>query len=389
MQDDELFEIEKGTPRGWRSVWIVVGIVLAFSGGAGVWMYFAAVGMVRFASSAPDVRCRCAVDGRPLELVGPEVAIRFRIGRHDVSVEADGYKPFHKTFHVSRGNAVVVFVDLEPTNENGDSETLSSTTSSQAMPRRIVNKVDGSVLMLIPAGTCMLGADNTSGASSVSFSAQLPAYYLGVTEITNAQYKRFIDATGHRPPDHADQSEAIWKGNSFPKEMADHPVVCVSWDDAQAYCRWAGLRLPTELEWEKGARGLDAWLYPWGTQFDREKCRNGQSRGKETTCSVWAYPEGRSPWGLYNTAGNVWEWCEDWYDPNASRRHARGDLSLPAKGTLRSVRGGAWNLDNSRFFVVPLQYPLPSSSRCVDTGFRVARDAEAVGSNSPSGRDSH
>jgi formylglycine-generating enzyme required for sulfatase activity len=178
----------------------------------------------------------------------------------------------------------------------------------------------------------------------------LPDYYLAKTPVTNAQYAVFVQATGHRAPYH-------WRGGKLPMGQEDHPAVNVSWYDAVAYGNWLSeatgkpYRLPSEAEWEKGARGNDGRRYPWGSQWDPARCNSRESGGGETvavlgiyvgrTTAVGAYPDGASPHGLLDVAGNVWEWTSSVYraypyDP-ADGREDPG----PLDGVRRVLRGGA------------------------------------------------
>ncbi len=219
--------------------------------------------------------------------------------------------------------------------------------------RLMVNEKDGSVLVLVPEGEFLAGGNHTLEGGE-PFKVTLPAYYIGLTTVTNAQYARFVKETGSRAPNFADGGTLKWKSGGFPDELADHPVVCVDWVDASAYCCWAGLRLPSELEWEKASRGTDGREYPWGNAWDASKCRNAKNQGSEETAPVLAYPEGASPWGCLQMSGNVWEWCEDWHsvDYYQRLRKAGGDPTqiTIAFGHSHIVRGGCWNYNDPSCF---------------------------------------
>jgi formylglycine-generating enzyme required for sulfatase activity len=221
----------------------------------------------------------------------------------------------------------------------------------------IENAKDGTLLALVPGGKYLAG--------DPVFEVELPAYYLGLHPVTNGQYGRFVKETGHRVPDNK-----IWQEQG--KKW--HPVTNVSWEDARAYCRWAGLRVPGELEWEKGARWVDGRKYPWGDEWDEKKCRNEKNKGSETTSSVWGYAEGESPWGLYQMSGNVWEWCEDWYEKEAYDRYKQGDLTRPKSGSARVVRGGSWLVGRPDVFLGSRRRRSSPGIRYVYFGFRCAGD---------------
>jgi len=257
---------------------------------------------------------------------------------------------------------------------------MTTETAMNQPQRRIKNEKDGSLLVLIPPGKFLAGGRKWWEGGSDPFEVELPGFYIGIYPVTNAQYKRFVDATGHRPPSDEEvhgNYKPVWRGNSFPQEKFDHPIVCVSLEDAWAYCKWAGLRLPRELEWEKAARGLEGFKFPWGNDWDEDKCRNVYNKRSETTCSVLEYPSDCSPYGVYQMAGNVTEWCCDLYESGAYMRYRNGDLSAPKQGLGYVTRGGAWCYGVEEFEAPGFEcahrgngFPLKT---CADhLGFRVA-----------------
>ena len=227
-------------------------------------------------------------------------------------------------------------------------------------------------MVLVPAGEFLMGSDPGVDKDAVpdeqpQHTLYLPEYYLGKTPVTNAQYLKFAQATDHHHPEH-------WKGGKPPRGKEHHPVVHVSWHDATAYCKWLAettrkpFRLPNEAEWEKGARGTDGRIYPWGNRWDAERCNAVSGLPGETT-PVEAYPEGASPYGLLDMVGNVWEWCSTQY---RDYPYQPDDGREDPEGSGRCVlRGGAW-LDfqsSGRCAFRSMEFPGHSG---FDTGFRVA-----------------
>jgi formylglycine-generating enzyme len=268
-----------------------------------------------------------------------------------------------------------------------DAQVMQNPSVSEAMnektksieSRSFVNKKDGTRFLFIPEGVFLAGGSGADEGNG-PFPVYLPAYYLAVFSVTNEQYSRFLSDANPRQADLEkwilmDAHCSIRKtknGFEFDDDKKDHPVVQVSWYGANAYCEWAGLRLPTELEWEKGARGINGWEYPWGNSWDMDKCRNDWNKKDETTCSVDSYSEGKSPWGLYQMAGNVWEWCSDYYDPSAYARYRKGDFS-PKQGDFRILRGGSWQNVTKENFRCAQRFNNNPTSQFNTYGFRCAR----------------
>lgn len=284
---------------------------------------------------------------------------------------------------------------------------------------------DPSAWPVIPEGTYILGTDDGEGFASDAEGPARPvhvkSFRISPYAVTNADYAAFVSATGYKTEAEAfgwsyvfhllladpasasimgsPQQTPWWHGvegaywrepegpGSSVEDRMDHPVVHVSWNDAQAYCEWAGVRLPTEIEWETAARGgLEGKRYPWGDVLrpdGEHRCniwqgvfptKNHASDGYLGTAPVDAYkPNG---YGLYNVSGNVWEWCADWFtqvpDKRGSSEHPQG----PAEGVSRLMKGGSYLCHQSycnRYRIAARSSNTPDSSTG-NTGFRVAAD---------------
>lgn len=222
------------------------------------------------------------------------------------------------------------------------------------------NLKDASTMVLIPAGDFLMGGGDVDGGAGPPRRVRLRSYLLDKTEVTWGQYGTFCRATGRARP-----AAPAWGIDDR------HPVVNVTWHDAAAYCAWAGKRLPTEAEWEKGARGADGRTFPWGNTWAPERA-NADDRLKRTS-PVGSLPAGASPWGLMDLAGNVWEWCADGYAEAAPRAGAGREREAAGPPRERVLRGGSWAAMplNAR---CAARFSSEPTARIDSCGFRGARD---------------
>jgi len=201
------------------------------------------------------------------------------------------------------------------------------------------NPKDGADMVYVPAGEFTMGADDLDVARP-AHRVMLDGYYIYRTPVTVVQYMTFCAATGHPRPPSPDFNKNWYR--------FDHPVVNVTYNDALAYCKWAGAKLPTEAQWEKAARGTDGRQFPWGDAFDNTKlwCSKVKPTDAGGTKPVGSFPSGASPFGALDMAGNVWQWCRDWYDPGFYGSRAGSERNpenqSPGEKKIHSLRGGSW-----------------------------------------------
>jgi formylglycine-generating enzyme required for sulfatase activity len=196
-------------------------------------------------------------------------------------------------------------------------------------------------MMTIPGGEFAMGnngrGDDGPGDEDErpAHRVKVPAFRIDKYETTNAMYEEFVRATRRDPPFH-------WTDGRVPEGKDDHPVVYVSWHDADAFCRWAGKRLPTEAEWELAARGRDARRFPWGDAFSPLRANTPQywltKHAAGDTMPVGSFPQGGTPEGVEDMAGNVYEWVADWYQPYPGNQSPNVHYGMKNK----VLRGGSW-----------------------------------------------
>ncbi len=248
----------------------------------------------------------------------------------------------------------------------------------------------------IPAGEFLMGAEDGEEDERPAHRAYLDEFHIGTHPVTNAEYARFVKETGHPSPAiralplmvsgpveadfRALASKYFWNNGTPPEGRDHHPVTLIGFEDANAYCMWlAGktnkpVRLPTEAEWEKAARGgLEGKKFPWGDTLDLAFAHylpHTGAKAERGTAAVGTYPA--NGFKLHDMAGNVWEWVSDWYAPNYYSRAQYLNPQGPESGLMRLVRGGAWVNADGRYLRCACRHKIPPDSYAYSIGFRVA-----------------
>jgi formylglycine-generating enzyme required for sulfatase activity len=247
----------------------------------------------------------------------------------------------------------------------------------KAEPRtKKITVKDLAPMVLVPAGEFTMGSNEGSDDEKPAHRVTLDAYYIDKYEVTVGQYGEFLEANSFDPP-------PSWTTMAQPS-YENRPVVNVDWKDANNYCKWTGKRLPTEAEWEKAARGTDQRIYPWGNDPPTPQRANF---GKTTWSNhaalvpVGHLEEGKSPYGVYDLAGNVWEWVSDWYDPDYYTNSPARNPVGPETGKYKVLRGGSWDLAPEKLRAARRDFNILSTTdydspayRNFNSGFRCAKN---------------
>lgn len=261
-------------------------------------------------------------------------------------------------------------LDINASEKNKKSATLGMSLPIYYEQSRLGDKPNE--MIVIPAGPFIKGTHSRQPDEGPEHTVNTPSYFIDKYEVSNLQYAKFNNETKRKSPSH-------FRNRIYPAGKADHPVVYVTWFDADAYCSWAGKRLPTDTEWEKAARGTDARIFPWGNQFAIEKA-NTPARWETIglfgdTTPVGAFLDGLSAFGLYDTSGNAWEWTASWYEAYPGNTV----VSESYGQRYKTLKGGSW-FDCS-FYKCGISAPtfnrafFAPNTKNDSFGFRCAKDA--------------
>lgn len=251
---------------------------------------------------------------------------------------------------------------------------FQATESLRTQSQRIMQDPGPVRMVLVPAGEFMMGAHQdyeiAGKDEQTTHTVYLNAFYIDQYEVTTARYAKFIQETKRPAPKY--WSEEVLQ------QHERKPVVGVDWNDAAAYCAWGEKRLPTEAEWEKAARGTDQRLYPWGNEEPSRQWANFDhccDKGYEALAEAGSFEQGKSPYGVYDMAGNVWEWVADRYDEGSYGKSQERNPTGRSSSEKRIVHGGAW--DSAPAYVrSSYRLRLSPTFRLDNIGFRCAQDAK-------------
>ena len=222
-------------------------------------------------------------------------------------------------------------------------------------------------IVLVPAGEFTMGSSTGDLDERPVRQVYLDAFYIDRHQMSVGKYGTFLEATSHEAPED-------WDVMNKPAHQK-RPVINVHWADADAYCKWAGKRLPTEAEWEKAARGTDGRIYPWGNELPTDFHANMKKEiwnNHMVLTPVGMFEGGKSPYGIYDMAGNVWEWVSDWYDQNYYKTGSLRNPTGPPTGEYKVIRGGSWGSSPKDLRSADRESRLPSFGG-LGTGFRCAK----------------
>lgn len=281
------------------------------------------------------------------------------------------------------GMTFFMFAGVLPACTVSDSSPVSSSTPPVCteIGQTWISPVDGMILVCVPAGSFIMGATEgylfAEADEKPQHQVYLDAFWIDRTEVTNAMFKKCVAAYACHEREYSPYLWGVRLPNGTPyygeASYTDYPLIMLDGEEAQAYCMWAGRRLPFEAEWEKAAHGTDRRLYPWGETLD---CNHANYLGCDNKpAKATSYDLGVSPFGVLNMSGNLWEWVADWYDTNYYSQSPDHNPHGPAAGEFRTLRGGGWRSLEAQLRVTNRSTGKPEHSTDGEIGVRCAWSA--------------